>query len=310
EAASEGHLTAGGSEASWSALAVALAGYCRQATEEGVAAIGAAPVLYPSAEAHHSLDKSAGLVGLRRKALRRIPVNEEIQLDPTKLEAQIRDDKSAGLVPFCVVATAGTTNSGAVDDIPALGEICARHKLWLHLDGAYGAAAIFSGRHRDLVRGIEGTDSVTIDPHKWLAMPFAAGVVLTRHPRTLEQAFAVATPYMPRTSDRDAPPLNNFQVSTQWSRRMESLKLWLTLRVHGRQAYEELIDSQLKLAAFFANWANASEHFELAAPQVLPIVNLRVKRRGAREEEIRAVHEAIVQEVTRDGQRWISSTEV
>jgi glutamate/tyrosine decarboxylase-like PLP-dependent enzyme len=306
----DGTFTSGGNEANFSALAMALAAHFPQAVEEGVAAIGAAPVLYTSAEAHHSLDKSAGLLGLGRKALRRVPVNDQAQLDPAKLAAQITQDRSAGMAPFCVVATAGTTNSGAIDDLPALADICARHKLWLHLDGAYGAAAVFSDRHRDLVRGIEQADSVTIDPHKWLAMPFAAGVVLTRHPQTLEQAFAVRTPYMPKTSGGEAPRLDNFQVSTQWSRRMNSLKLWLTLRVHGRRVYEELIDRQLKLAAFFADWVQASEHFQLAAPHPLPIVNLRVKLPGASEEQIRAANEAVVEAVTRDGRRWISSTVV
>jgi glutamate/tyrosine decarboxylase-like PLP-dependent enzyme len=105
-----------------------------------------------------------------------------------------------------------------------------------------------------------------------------------------------------------APVLDNFQVSTQWSRRMNSLKLWLTLQVHGRLAYEELIDRQLKLAAFFANWVRSSELFELAVPQVLPIVNFRVKRAGITEDDRRAAHEAIVHDVTRDGRRWISTT--
>src|SRR5262249_50148731 len=231
-----------------------------------------------------------------------------IQLDPVKLEAQITQDKSAGLIPFCVVATAGTTNSGAIDDLPALADICARYKLWLHVDGAYGAAAIFSDHHRNLIRGIERADSITIDPHKWLAMPFAAGVVLTRHPQTLAQAFTVSTPYMPKASGAGALPLDNFQVSTQWSRRMNSLKLWLTLRVHGRRAYDELIDRQLKLAAFFADWVRTSEHFELAAPHPLPIVTLRVKVPGASEELIRTANQAVVEDVTREGRRWISST--
>jgi aromatic-L-amino-acid decarboxylase len=306
----DGTFTSGGNEANFSALALALAAHFPESVETGVASIGARPVLYTSVEAHHSLDKSAGLLGLGRKALRRIEVNERIQLDPEKLEVQIKKDKAAGLLPFCVVATAGTTNSGAIDDLKALSEICRRHRLWLHLDGAYGAAAIFSDKHRDLVRGIELADSITIDPHKWLAMPFAAGAVLTSHPETLRQAFGVSTPYMPKTSGGPAPPLDNFQVSTQWSRRMNSLKLWLTLRVHGRQAYEELIDRQLKLAAFFAEWVRNSPHFELAAPQVLPIVNLRVKLPGASEDQVRAANQAVVQEVTRDGRRWISDTVV
>src|SRR5262249_34739279 len=257
--------------------------------------------------AHHSLDKSVGLLGLGRKALRRIPVDANVRLDPGKLEDQIARDQAAGFAPLCVAATAGTTNSGAIDDLVALGEICRRHQLWLHVDGAYGGAAVFSDRHRDLVRGIELADSVTIDPHKWLAMPFAAGVVLTSHPEALKQAFATSTTYMPKKSGA-TPPLDNFQVSAQWSRRMNSLKLWLTLRVHGRRAYEELIDRQLKLAAFFANWVRGSGLFELAAPQALPIVNFKVKLPGAAESEVRAAHEAIVHEITRDGRRWISTT--
>jgi glutamate/tyrosine decarboxylase-like PLP-dependent enzyme len=305
----DGTFTSGGNEANFSGLALALAAHFPRAIEDGVAAIGARPVLYTSAEAHHSLDKSAGLLGLGRTALRRVAVNERLQLDPARLEESIRQDRARGCAPFCVVATAGTTNSGTIDDLVALAEICLQHKLWLHVDGAYGAAAIFSDRHRDLVRGLERADSITIDPHKWLAMPFAAGVILTSHPESLKQAFAVSTPYMPKTSGA-LPPLDNFQVSTQWTRRMNSLKLWLTLRVHGRRAYEELIDRQLKLGKFFADWIDSSETFELAAQQVLPIVNFRVKARDKSEDRARAVHQAIVEEVTRDGRRWISSTEV
>src|SRR5689334_3692393 len=303
----DGTFTSGGNEANFSALAMALATHFPQSVEDGLSAIQARPVLYTSDEAHHSLDKSAGLLGLGRKALRRIPVNAAAQMDTAQMEKQITQDKASGLAPFCVIATAGTTNSGAIDDLLKISEICRRHQLWLHVDGAYGAAAIFSDQHRELVRGIELADSITIDPHKWLAMPFAAGVVLTRHPEALQQAFATSTPYMPRKTGA-APVLDNFQVSTQWSRRMNSLKLWLTLRVHGRQGYEELIDRQLKLAAFFANWVRNSELFELAAPQVLPIVNIRVKLAGATEEQLRAAHDAIVHDVTRDGRRWISTT--
>jgi aromatic-L-amino-acid/L-tryptophan decarboxylase len=307
----DGTFTSGGNEANFSAMAMALALRFPESVEDGLASCASKPVLYTSAEAHHSLDKSAGLLGLGRKSLRRIPVNAAAQMDTTQLEGQISQDKAAGFAPFCVVATAGTTNSGAIDDLIKLAEIAKGHDLWLHVDGAYGAAAIFSDQHRELVRGIELADSVTIDPHKWLAMPFAAGVVLTSHPEALQQAFATSTPYMPRktaTASGSAPVLDNFQVSTQWSRRMNSLKLWLTLQVHGRQAYEELIDRQLKLAAFFASWVRSSELFELAAPQVLPIVNFRVKRAGMTDEERRAAHEAIVHDVTRDGRRWISTT--
>jgi len=314
----DGTFTSGGNEANFSALALALAARFPQAVDDGVASVGAKPVFYASAESHHSLDKSAGLLGLGRKALRRIAVNERAQMDIAKLDAMIAADKEAGHIPFCVVATAGTTNSGAVDDMVALAELCAKHALWLHVDGAYGAAAVFSEQHRDLVRGIERADSVTIDPHKWLAMPFAAGVILTSRPELLEKAFAVTTPYMPNVGTtmsaaqaiRGTHLIDNFKVSTQWSRRMNSLKFWLTLRVHGRKAYEGLIHRQLELARQMREWVEQSDVFEMATPQVLPILNFRVRLADATEAEIARANAAVVDEVTRDGRRWISLTNV
>jgi aromatic-L-amino-acid decarboxylase len=177
--------------------------------------------------------------------------------------------------------------------------------LWLHVDGAYGASAVFSDKHRDLVRGIDLADSITIDPHKWLAVPFAAGVILTRHPEALQQAFSVASPYMPKAQGAHLP--DNARISTQWTRRMNSLKLWLTLRVHGRKAYEEHIDRQLQLARLFTDWVEHSEYFELAAPTMLTIVNFSMK--GLRDgKDLTAAHASIVDAVTRDGQLWISDT--
>jgi glutamate/tyrosine decarboxylase-like PLP-dependent enzyme len=303
----DGTCTSGGNEANFTALALALAHYFPESVEDGVAVIGAQPVIYASSESHHSLDKSAGLLGLGRKALRRIPVDDRVMLDVTKLEAAIQEDRAAGRKPFCIVATAGTTNSGAVDDIVALSKIAKKYDLWFHVDGAYGAAAIFSDKHRDLVRGIEEADSITLDPHKWLSMPFASGVILTSRPSTLEQAFAVKTPYMPKIEGVSF--VDNFKVSAQWSRRMNSLKLWLTLRVHGRQAYEEMIDRQMHLAGELADWIRNSGDFELAAPQKLTILNFRVKTSGSEAEQAGA-NKALVDAVTRDGKLWISHTYV
>ena len=300
-----GTFTTGGNEANFSGLALALAAKFPHAIEEGIASISSQPVLYASDEAHHSIDKSAGLLGLGRKALRRIAVNQDIQLDPRILQQTIDADLACGRKPFCVVATAGTTNSGAVDDLVAISGICRRYDLWMHVDGAYGASAIFSDQHRNLLRGIEQADSITIDPHKWMAMPLAAGVILTRHPEMLERAFAVAAPYMPKASESKG--LDNSRISTQWTRRMNSLKLWLTLRVHGRKAYEEHFDRQLNLGRTFAAWIKASEQFELAAPQILPIVAFRLKG-NLDPEQLAQVHAGIVEEVTRDGTRWISET--
>ena len=303
-----GTFTTGGNEANLSGLALALAWKFPNSVDDGIASAGGPPVLYASDEAHHSIDKSAGLLGIGRKALRRIPIDRNVQLDLRVLEETIAADLTKDQKPFCVVATAGTTNTGAVDDMMGLAEICRRHKLWLHVDGAYGGSAIFSDKHRDLVRGIELADSITIDPHKWLAVPLAAGVILTRHPDMLERAFAVAAPYMPKAAE--AKGIDNSRISAQWTRRMNSLKLWLTLRVHGRKAYEEHIERQMKLARGFVAWLNSSEHFELAAPQVLPIVAFRLRASGLSREQSANAHAEIVDEVTRDGRRWISESQV
>ena len=303
----DGTFTSGGNEANFSALAMALATHFPAAIEDGVASIGAQPMVYASSESHHSLDKSVGLLGLGRKALRRVPLDEASAMDVRALQQAIAADRHAGYKPFCVVATAGTTNSGLIDDIPAIADVCQHEGLWLHLDGAYGAAVAFSDTHRHLVSGIEHCDSVTIDPHKWLAAPFVAGVVLTRHPAAMQTAFGVTTPYMPKAVP-GVPP-DNFKVSMQWTRRMNSMKLWLTLKMHGRLGYQAFIDSQMEQARNFVRWVESSEHFELATPQVLPILNLRLKLAGSGDQLMRA-HVDLVEQVTRDGRFWISETRV
>jgi len=302
-----GTFTSGGNEANFSALALALATHFPDAVEDGIASLGAQPMVYASEESHHSLDKSVGLLGLGRKALHRIELNEQCSMDVSALERAIAADRLAGKKPFCVVATAGTTNSGIIDDILGIADVCEREGLWLHLDGAYGAAVTLSDAYRHLVRGIERCDSVTIDPHKWLAVPFVAGVVMTRRPEAMYAAFGVSTPYMPKPVP--GVPLDNFKVSTQWTRRMNSFKLWLTLKLHGRIAYQVLIDDQMQLAREFAAWVESSEAFELATPQVLPILNLRLKHAGDGD-QLAQRHMELVDRVTGDGRRWISETRV
>jgi len=303
-----GTFTTGGNEANFSALAMALLNSFPPIIEEGVASVAKRPVFYASAEGHHSLEKSAGLLGIGRRALRRIPVDRNLRLNAQELEAAIRRDQMAGAQPFCVVGTAGTTSSGAIDELLETAKICRRHGLWFHVDGAYGAAVLFSEQHRSLMSGIEHADSVTFDPHKWLAMPFSAGLLLTRHPEMLSRTFSVPCPYLQNTNSAALPDYMN--VGAQWSRRMNSLKLWLTLKVHGRQAYQELIDRQMRQARDFATWVEGSETFELAAPQVLPVLNLRLRRSSGSPEERANVHSAIIEQVNHSGQRWISGATV
>ena len=303
-----GTFTSGGNEANFSGMALALAAAFPNAIDDGIGGIDGQPIAYASAESHHSLDKSAGLLGIGRKRLRRIPVNNRLQMSAESLENAIQEDRSFGRKPFCVIATAGTTSSGVIDDLLAISKVCRSNHLWLHVDGAYGAAAIFSRKHRELVRGIECVDSITVDPHKWLAVPFAAGVILTSHPDILERAFSIPSPYMPKAAGARLP--DNARISTQWTRRMNSLKLWLTLRVHGRNAYEELINRQMQLAHDFASWIVSSENFELAFVPTLPIVNFTLKAADFNASQIAEAHAEIVESVTRDGRRWISETRV
>ena len=306
-----GTFTSGGTEANLSALALALTQRYPQAADNGLVGLTKQPIVYASSEAHHSLEKSLALLGLGRKALRRIPVNEAAEIDVHALEAAIGADQAAGFEPLAIVGTAGTTSSGAVDFLPALAAVSRQQNLWFHVDGAFGAAVIFSNQHRGLVAGIELADSITIDPHKWLAMPFAAGVLLTRHAELLEPTFGLDTSYLPRAANSSLP--DNFRVSVQWSRRMNSLKLWLTLRIHGRQSYEDLIDSQLALAGYMESRVLETGEFELATPRRLTILNFRAKAAqelALPEAEVARLHHAIVAEITRDGRQWISTTRV
>lgn len=303
-----GTFTTGGSEANTNALTLSLVRAHPEFVEHGLRSFSGPVVFYASDESHHSLDKAAGMLGLGRSAVRRIATTSGLQMDLEQLETAIQRDILKGNVPVCIVGTGGTTNTGAIDDLTGIAEIAGKYGLWFHVDGAYGAAVILSDRYRNLVRGIELADSVAIDPHKWLAMPFSAGMLLTTHPELLRTAFATEAPYL-RTSRNDSIE-DLFQISSQWSRRMNSLKLWMTLRVHGRQAYQTMIDNQIELAGGMGEWVQDSEHFELCAPQTLSAVAFRIRLPGASEEEIAASNLAVVDDVNSSGERWISPTTV
>ncbi|HUZ04144.1 MAG TPA: pyridoxal-dependent decarboxylase [Acidobacteriaceae bacterium] len=306
-----GTFTNGGNEANFSALALALTHRFPQVAEDGVVGLGVQPVIYASWESHHSLDKSLALLGLGHKALRRIAVTSHAEIDLNALEAKILADKAAGFLPLAVVGTAGTTSSGAIDPLIELAELCRKHSLWFHVDAAYGGAAVFSDKHRSLVAGLERADSLTIDPHKWLAMPFAAGVLLTRHPALLEIIFGIDPAYLPKSSEGPLP--DYFRISAQWSRRMNSLKFWLTLRVHGRSAYEEMIDRELQLAGYLEEKMLATGAFDLAVPRRMTILNFKASAArvlGLNEEQTTQLHRRIMQELTKDGEHWISTTRV
>ena len=248
--APSGTFTTGGNEANLSALAMALSAQFPDVIENGLASIGAQPVFYASMEGHHSLDKSAGLLGLGRRALRRIPVNERLQLDVQQLEAAIKEDLESGKKPFCIVATAGTTSSGAIDDIPPIEDICERYNSGFTLTELTARPCFF--RTRTAAWFAELNKPIRFLSIRISGWPCLLPQVSSSHGilEVLERTFSVACPYLQKAPAGTFP--DNRNISAQWSRRMNSLKLWLTLRVHGRRAYERLIDRQMRLAQTFA----------------------------------------------------------
>jgi aromatic-L-amino-acid decarboxylase len=241
---SAAHFTTGGAEANLTGVLAALTRAFPGYGERGLRALPAQPVFYVSEEAHHSFQKIAHLCGLGREAARPVRVDQDLKLDAAELERRLRADRASGLAPFLVAATAGTTAAGIIDPLEELAELCAREGLWLHVDGAWGAAAALSPRLRVHLRGLERADSLTCDAHKWLAAPMGAGMFFCRHPAALAQSFHASASYMPDPAGQSPDP---YVSSVQWSRRFIGLKVFLTLAELGERGLVEMIERQASL---------------------------------------------------------------
>ncbi len=236
------HFTSGGAEANLAAVLVALATHCPAAATGGLRALARQPVLYLSGESHHSFVKAARMTGLGTDAVRQVPVTARFTLDVDALDAMMTADAAAGLHPFMVVGTAGTTSAGMIDPLPPIADVAAQHGAWFHCDAAWGGAAALSPRLRPLLAGIERADSVTWDAHKWLSVPMGAGMIFTRHPEAMSRAFGVASAYMPpATSPVTVDP---HLVTPQWSRRATGFKVFCALAELGVDGYATLIEHQ------------------------------------------------------------------
>ncbi len=236
----EGCFTSGGAEANHTALVMALTHKFPEFAQRGLRSLSAQPVMYVSAEGHHSFAKAARLCGLGTDAVREVPVNSQLRMDLASLDDRLTQDKASGVIPFLVVGTAGTTSAGAIDSLPRLADLAARERLWFHVDAAWGGAAALVPERRPVLEGIERADSLTFDAHKWLSVPMGAGLFLTRHPRLLEQTFRVATGYMPDQRE-ESPAVDPYAHSMQWSRRFIGLKVFLSLLVAGWEGYAAAI---------------------------------------------------------------------
>ena len=246
----DGTFTSGGAEANHTALITALTSVFPAFVRNGVRALAGQPVLYVSAEGHHSIMKAARSCGLGAESVREIDVDEHLRLNIRVLKEKILQDKKAGLLPFLVVATVGTTNAGAIDPLKELADIAAEEKMWLHADAAWGGAVALVPELRGLLQGIERADSITFDTHKWLSIPRGAGLYLTRHPKVLGDAFHVTASYMPLVNTDKAEVTDPFKHSMQWSRHFTGLKVFLTLAVAGWKGYAEAIRRQLSVADY------------------------------------------------------------
>jgi len=281
-----GLLVSGGSIANLVCLAVAR----NTATDTdvragGVRALPAPLVFYTSVEAHSCMQKSLELLGLGSAALRKVRVDKDYQVDVAALEEAIVADLAAGLVPACVIGNAGTINTGAVDELRSLAALCKRHGLWFHVDGAIGAVAALAPRNGALLAGIELADSVALDLHKWLHVPFEAGCALVRDRSAQRATFALTPEYLEKTSRGLASgPLWFSEFGPQLSRGFRALKVWLSFKEHGLDKFGRLIDQNIAQAHELAGLVAARPGFEVMAPVRLNIVCFRYRPRELPEE--------------------------
>jgi aromatic-L-amino-acid decarboxylase len=270
-----GIVTAGGSMATLDALAVMLHARRPQFRERGLQTADPPLVVYTSAEAHWCVGKAAAILGIGLANVRRVPVDGRYQMRSDTLEAMIRADRAAGLEPACVVATPGTINTGAIDPIATIADVCAAEDLWLHLDAAYGGLFVLSDRLHDAFEACGRADSITVDPHKLLFASFEAGCLLVRDRTSQTRAFAFAPSII--TVEDDSLIVNYMDYGSQLSRSFKAFKIWSALQTFGIEAFRSAIDHTLDLAQYMVELVEAEPDLQLMAPVPLTAVCFQIK---------------------------------
>ena len=291
-----GLLVSGGSMANLVALAVAR--HTRAGVDvrrDGVRAAAGRLTVYGSREAHSSVQKAVEILGLGSESLRLAPVNGEYEVDVAALVRMLREDRAAGAIPICIVGNLGTVNTGAIDDLDALADVAAAERVWLHVDGAFGALAALVPEYAARTRAMARADSVAFDLHKWMYMPFEAGCVLVRDAEAHRRTFSVFPDYLARsTRGVAAGELWLSEYGVQLSRGFRALKVWMSLKEHGIDRYARLVRQNIEQARYLADLVRAAPDLELMAPVPLNVVCFRWAGPGLDDTTLDAINQELL----------------
>ncbi len=295
-----GLLVSGGSVANLTALACA--------REVRLGGHDARAVVYTSEQTHSSVERAARTVGFAGDRIRSLPVDELHRMDVAALRTAIREDRNTGLRPFCIVANGGATSTGAVDPLAAMADIAKEENLWFHVDAAYGGFAVLTERGRGLLNGINRADSITLDPHKWLYQPFEVGCLLVRQGTHLSDTFHIMPDYLQDTATGGGE-VNFADRGIQLTRMARALKIWLSLKHFGVDAFREAIDRCLDIALEAQKYIEQSKELELLSPAGLGVVCFR-RRVSGDDDSSEKVNAQLVRDLLASGTGMISSTRI
>ena len=301
-----GNLTSGGTLANFIGLKLARDFSSGQrAQHEGLRERRA---VYVSEERHVSVDKAVDCVGAGREALRVLPTDDAFRVRLDALEQAIAEDRSRGVGPLCIIGIAGTTNTGAIDDLAALRAIADREGTWLHVDAAYGGGMLLSRRWPGMLAGLEMADSVTLDPHKWFYAPLDAGAILVRDEGQLTRSFGMRPSYL--TDELDTGERYQYYVhGFEQSRRFRALKVWMSFKRYGTETIGDWIDANVEQARHLCDLAERHPRFRAATRPPMSAICVRYEpAAGMAEDDLGRLHHAVARRIEQAGRFWISTT--
>lgn len=263
--------------------------------------------LYASEHAHSSIEKGAIVAGIGLEGVRKIPVDDEFRMLSAELEKAISEDKANGWKPFCVVASVGTTSTTSIDPVSEIAAICKSENIWLHVDAAHAGSAAIVPEMKYLLDGVEGADSLVVNPHKWMFMPIDISVLFTKHKGVLKQAFSIIPDYL--KTDEDDVVTNYMDYGIQLGRRFRSLKLWFVIRRYGTEGLIEIIREHLRIGRLLSKWIDESENFELLAPTPLSTICFRaIPSKDISESELNTFNKNLMDNINSSGKVFLSHT--